>query len=369
MKKVPGGQQICTREYIEAITHAGFNLAYSTFEPANSLTAKITRRIDRQPYRYFVPKNTAAEVIRLCNQNDTRTVFLNVADLAPIAEDLKQHDPNLEIIMLSHGLGSVDYLHEIRTQNWGSHFTGLRTSQVHFLGQQIVEECRQRRWIDAVICLAPFEAEIERWLGVKRILQISRTVVRDELDWQPLDGQIGFVGRLDHPPNLEGLRLVLQEMTKRNASDIDVRIIGLPGDVGDKLAKQFPFATYLGSLPDEALREEAASWTCSINPLFCYARGASTKLAVMLGWGVPVLTTPEGMRGYSWPGGPPATADTPGAFADAALAIARQPAVREKAHAKTLMALATPYTIDMAAQAISEFMSVKQAEPAHIGKR
>jgi hypothetical protein len=66
-------------------------------------------------------------------------------------------------------------------------------------------------------------------------------------------------------------------------------------------AREFPFVDDLGRLNDVALRQEAATWFVFLHPLFCFARGASTKLATGLAWGLPCITTESGMRGYELP--------------------------------------------------------------------
>jgi len=57
---------------------------------------------------------------------------------------------------------------------------------------------------------------------------------------------------------------------------------------------------YLGGLSDAELTQEAKTWCAFVNPLFCYPRGCSTKLAVPLEWRIPLATTRAGARGYVW---------------------------------------------------------------------
>ena len=315
MASTPGGQQICTREYFEALQGAGVVLNVVNFKPANSFRHKLFRRLDRRPYRYFLPADLADLTIQRAFDTNATHIFLNTVNLAPLAAVLKQRAPELELVMLSHGLESVDYIHTLRTQNWRSDFAGLRPAQTLQLGQQLIEECRQRKHIDAVFCLAEFEAEIERWLGARRVLVVPRIVKPACIDWFPVFGRIGFVGRLDHPPNLEGLVEVLERLASFAGSYLDVRIVGAPGELGYKLANRFSFVTYLGVISDEDLLLEAGTWTCAMNPIFCFARGASTKLAVMAGWGIPLVTTRAGARGYEWHGGGPTICDFPDQFA------------------------------------------------------
>jgi hypothetical protein len=57
------------------------------------------------------------------------------------------------------------------------------------------------------------------------------------------------------------------------------------------------------------------TWAIFLNLVFYYSRGVSTKLAKGLGWGIPVLTTPYGNRGYDIPHDMLASAETPSQMA------------------------------------------------------
>ena len=97
------------------------------------------------------------------------------------------------------------------------------------------------------------------------------------------------------------------------------RLVGGPAAHGHALAARFAQVDYLGPLDEAALMAEAATWSCFVHPLFCYARGCSTKLAVALGWRLPVATTPAGMRGYEWREGNVPCAENPHELAVLAL--------------------------------------------------
>jgi hypothetical protein len=352
----PGGQQICTREYIEALKLAGFELDSVLFESANGFREKLLRRIDRRPYRYFIPDNLADRVSEVARSSKATHIFLNTVNLAPLAPALRERNSNWQIVMLSHGLESVDFVHTLRTMNWRSDFSGLRTAQELLLGRQIVEECRQRLHLDKVMSLAIFEAEIERWLGSRDVLVVPRIVKPHPLQWRPVDGRIGFVGRLDHPPNLEGLLLMLEGLAARDTSRIEVRVAGAPEGHGRELSKRYPFVSYLGVVSDEALLVEAANWTCATNPIFCYARGASTKLAIMAGWGIPLVTTPQGERGYEWSGGGPVVCDTADELVAAVWDIASDPLARARARQQLLGALESPLAPEEIAVRVRTFL-------------
>lgn len=323
MSGAPGGQQQCTAEYLDLARAAALDPKIVVFRNYNTLRAKMMRRLRPGPYRWFVPEDLAGRVVAAAREAESTLILLNVADTAPVAAQIKLHMPDARIILLSHGLASVDYLHEIRARTSGMMFAGLRRADRLMLADQLVEEVRQRAHLDGVVCLAAFEAEIERWLGARAVIDVPRTVFPAPLDWCPVDGRVGFVGRLDHPPNREALEDVLACLAARDLpGEFELRLVGLPGSLGDVLARRHRFVTYLGALGEAELQEEAASWSCFLHPIFCFARGASTKLATGAGWGLPVVTTQSGIRGYEWSSGGVRLSRDPDEFASMTLQLA-----------------------------------------------
>jgi len=67
---------------------------------------------------------------------------------------------------------------------------------------------------------------------------------------------------------------------------------------------------YLGPLDGGEMEKEAASWCAFLHPMFCFARGCSTKLATGLAWRIPCLSTASGVRGYELPAGGVVMAET-----------------------------------------------------------
>jgi hypothetical protein len=258
-------------------------------------------------------------------------VFLNLAELTPLAGPLKNIRPSLKVAVLSHGAESVDDFHSLRIKAAGTEGRPATIRERLKLSDQLMDEAASRPFIDHVFVLAPFEVEYERWLGAQCATWIPRQVKRRPLDWKPAHGRMGFVGMLDHWPTIEALDRWLPELASRVDGDVRLRLVGGPPKAGEALAARFPFIDFLGGLDDAGLRAEAATWTCYPQPLFCWGRGCSTKLATALSWGIPVATTPQGVRGYCWRTGSVTLADSPAEIAEVSIRLARDEAFRRSA--------------------------------------
>ena len=306
----PGGLQICTQEYLRTLRAAGIDVTVATIAHDRRIATRIRQRLVPEPYPPQWRPSAVSDIVSSALRVNARLVFLNLVNLAPLALALKpQVSADTRVVLLSHGLESVDFLHTIPFDSYSRH-------QQSELGRRLLAERRQRVAIDHVFTLTPWEAEIERWLGARGVTPLPRTVMkRAPLTWTPDASRLGFVGTLDHPPTRDGVEQFLTAFEPLAPSSLHVRVVGGPEASGRALADRFRSVCYLGQLDDRALEAEASTWSAFVHPLFCFARGCSTKLAIALAWSIPVVTTPAGARGYVWREGVLPMADSPGAVA------------------------------------------------------
>jgi hypothetical protein len=239
----------------------------------------------------------------LANEVDPDFIFLNQTSLAAFASKIRKVIPaKCRIIVLSHGLESTDLLHLIRLRPTLPLSGRVRPLSSIALGLEILTEAKLRQDVDLVFALSPFDAAFERWTGAGHVEWLPRSIRSAPLVWSPTGNRLGFVGTLDHAPNLSGLVEVLEKLAMRmdRPERFRVRVVGGPNKIGLWLARRYPFIDYVGLLNDDELAVEAASWNALLHPIFCQPRGASTKLATAIGWQIPIVTTTFGCRGYEW---------------------------------------------------------------------
>jgi glycosyltransferase involved in cell wall biosynthesis len=360
----PGGVQLCTQEYLRTLRAAGFKLRLVPYDADRRPWARLRRFLRPRPYQGILPTGLVERVAGQIGA-DCRYVFLNQVDLGPLAGRLSLLlPPGCRIVLLSHGLESVDYLHVLRSRGQKAPFEGLTGLDLKTLARKLVAETQHRLHIAHVFCLSSNEAEIERWLGAPRVDWLPRTIPACPLDWRPVGGRLGYVGTLNHPPNKEGLVLLLRALESSRAPGQRVRLVGGPPEVAKELSRSFTFVDYLGTLRDAELRLEASTWTCFLHPLFCYARGCSTKLAVALGWQVPVVTTPAGTRGYCWREGVLPMADTPEGMARLVARLEDPEVARDVKQAVEAVARSSPTLKEVAAKVRSALLTPEMRNDA-----
>ncbi len=309
---VPGGVQVCTAEYVALFQAGGFDTRFYPITARRDLPARAAIRLGVDVYGRYDVEAHAAAIAREAASSGAAVIALNQMDIAPLAARLRGLLPGVPIVMLSHGNSSGDFLHESIAAATGP----LARLRSHWrMGALLSRETAYfGRDLDLVLCLSETDEAIARWLGARDVLVVPRTFRSDLLEWRPVSGRIGCVATVDHFPNRAGLERLAMALGGEAIPGLALRLVG-GGAGGAAFERRFPFVEYLGPLHEPALRAEASTWSLFVNPLFWHARGASTKLATAVSWGLPVVTTPQGRRGYRWSDGELPEAAEPAAMA------------------------------------------------------
>jgi glycosyltransferase involved in cell wall biosynthesis len=290
-----GGVQWCTGEFLASIKGARFNPEVLSYKTPREPWIRLFRKILPIPFYGMISWSFKKRISDLIKNKKPKYIFLNNSESASLAPYLRNKGFQGKIIYLSHGVEITDVLNNLRLAP--SCIPSKHQGSV-WLGNLLKWELRIRDALDGVICVAETDLVFEDWLGAKKQLFLPRQILINEFKWNPKRHRVGVVATLNHGPNLHGLQVFGNQL--KNYSKIEVRLVGGPEKDGRQLASQYKGITYLGPISNHELKKEAQSWCAFINPIFCYARGVSTKVATALGWGLPVFTTPMGARGYRW---------------------------------------------------------------------
>lgn len=342
---VAGGVQACTKEYLAVIAAAGIKTDVFPVELDLRLSTRLLKRIVPSAYFRPVAPSYIDDLHRLVRKVAPEFIFLNQVNLAVLAPALKKHiSPRCKIVLLSHGLQSTDLLHLIRLRNRLPLSGRMCPSPLVELGDAVLRENALRFDVDIVCALSEFDVALERWVGATRVDWLPRTVQSAPLSWAPRGDRLGFVGTLDHAPNLEGLVLLLEALKVIDVEAFRIRVVGGPAGTGRWLAGEYKIVDYLGPLDDHDLAAEARSWNAFLHPIFCHARGCSTKLAAAIAWQVPIITTEVGRRGYIWSEGNLIIANDPPDFARQCMSILNS-GVARNAHLDVVKVAETSPTV------------------------
>lgn len=310
--KKEGGVRVCTEEYLTLLREL-YDVELFTVRYNLSFVYRLRVKFGLNVYDDYKPEQYASLLAAIIRRKNVEVVFLNLSNTAPFAAIIKSvFGDKVKVVLCSHGNESGDFLHE--ATRFQENMPGYRTLlSACTLGRILKKEVTFRAHdLDGVLTVSEVEEALEKWLGARQVLMVPRTVAIQFLKRIPVAGRVGFIGDLSHWPNYYGIDEICKALASLPTQDgIDVRLVGAPTSVGEELASTYSFVTYLGYMNNEELQTEAASWTFFLNPVFYYSRGVSTKLAKAFGWGLPVITTTIGCRGYIWTKGSAVIADTP----------------------------------------------------------
>ena len=356
--EITGGVQLCSREFHDIISSiAEIELTDYYVSYTRKLSQRLSIKLGMENYSMYDVKKDAPALLEYIRNNRVNLVFINMASLVRYAGPVKTaFGDQVRIVLLSHGNHSGDFLHLI-TKPLTRPSALKRILQKIRLGMLISTESEYRvRYLDGVVALSETERQIENWFGGRKVVFLPRRLYADFLSYDPIPGRVGFMGRLDHPPNLQGMAILLDQLQKTDHSKIKIRLVGAPESYGRELQQRYPFIEYLGELSDKDLEKEVAGWSLLLNPVWWYSTGASTKLSRAISWGVPIISTTAGMRGYDWRQGALLVADTPEEMAGWMLRIAPDPAqVQHWAGQTRTIAVNGPTPEDLAAKIKSAY--------------
>jgi glycosyltransferase involved in cell wall biosynthesis len=301
---IPGGVQICSNEFLSIIRNAGVDLSIFEVGISQKKTYRLLRKLRLDAYHLYDVDAYEGPLCREIEKQGATYVFINKSELLKFSALIrKKFGTRVQVVIMSHGNETYDLLHEYSGEF--SRITGFtRIRELLRMGLNLYAESYYRiRYVDLVCAMSNEETAVEKWLGSRHVLFLPRLVEERAIQWVPNLHYVGYVGTLNHTPNFIALEKTLTEIEKQKEPTLRFRLVGGPTELGRQLADRYAFVDYLGKLSDAELEEEVQQWAFFLNPIYWYSRGASMKLAKAIGWGLPIVTTQAGRRGYSWKNG------------------------------------------------------------------
>jgi glycosyltransferase involved in cell wall biosynthesis len=355
--KQEGGVRICTEEYLKLIKQI-FEVEIFEVRYYFNLAYRLRVKLGLNIYNDYKTEKYTNQIADLIKKRNVEYVFLNLSNTAPFSKVIKNtFGSRVKVVLCSHGNESGDYLHA---------FTRFKSSQPYYktffssitIGSLLKKESYFRqKLIDAVLTVSPIEESLEKWLGAAHVLMVPRIVTTQFINRNPVLGRVGFIGDLSHAPNYFGIDELCKAIALLPTKElITLRLVGSPAAVGKQLEKNYPFVNYLDYMDNNALQQEVASWTYFLNPVFYYSRGVSTKLAKALGWGLPVISTDIGCRGYEWERGSLVIVESPADMANAVLNLSNNAEAIAKSDKEVKDLIATMPNLDSTSNLLSDFL-------------
>jgi hypothetical protein len=294
-----GGVSYCTQDFI-SLLKTRYEVVLFPVSFNQSFLYRIKSKLGIAVFEDYAPQDVATSLFKTIKENSIKKVFINLSTALSFSKIISEElGSTVKIILCSHGIEGGDMLHNaVRADHPLSWFQQFASS--YKLGGTLKKELEFRtKYIDLVLTVSEIEASIEKWIGAKKVFFVPRIFSKDFISWMPVKGRLGFVGDINHFPNYYGFLQLCEAMAqKEGRSAISIRVVGKESKNLDALLSKYSFIQSLGYLDNEQLRLEAATWVYYLNLVFYYSKGVSTKLAKGMNWGLPVISTEAGNRGY-----------------------------------------------------------------------
>lgn len=315
-KHPEGGVRLCTLDFIKLL-RVKYDVVLFPVEFNRSLMFRLKARFGIDVFEDFKTEDYKDLLVNAIRKDDIQKVFINLTSSTPFAKVIKdEFVDSVKVILCSHGNESGDFLHHSVRFKKLLPWVRQKTSAWR-LGKLLQKELYFRiYYVDLVLTVSEVEHSIEQWLGAKQVIYVPRIFEPDYIEWNPVAGRIGFIGDVSHHPNYYGLLSLCEVISKKHISNpVELRIVGKPCDKLDDLLNKYSFIFHTGYLDKKALEEEVTTWMYFLNPVFYYSKGVSTKLAKGMNWGLPVISTVAGNRGYIFKRGGVITCSNPNEMA------------------------------------------------------
>lgn len=292
-----GGVRLCTDDYV-CLLSCKYDIIFFPVKFDNSFFRKIKSKLGIDVFVDYNPSSYESYLFKIITENNINKVFINLSNAISFSTIIKNRfKDDVKVILCSHGIEGGDFLHNTGRSS-GAFFSKLLSS--YKLGEIFKKDLEYRmKSIDMVLTVSEVEMAIENWLGAKDVFFVPRVFSPRFLDWNPKYGRLGFVADVSHFPNFFGLERFCQAIHNNQISEeIELIVVGKPCANLKSLENKYSFIKATGYLDEDRLEQEASTWMYFLNLVFYYSKGVSTKLQLGLNWGLPVLSTPQGNRGY-----------------------------------------------------------------------
>lgn len=294
-----GGVRLCTLDYIKLLK-TNFKVQIFELNFNTSFFFKIKAKFGIDVFNDYKENDYLEKLVLQIKQNNITKVFINLSSASALSKSIKFFfGDSVKIILCSHGIEAGDFLHHsVRVKNYFSKIKQFTSAWK--LGKILQRELEYRiENFDLILTVSEIELAIEYWIGAKQVFFVPRVFEPNFLNWQPILGRVGFIGDVSHYPNYYGLLQLCKSIEKTDLkNNIQLVIVGKKSNNIEQLTNKYSFINYLGYLDNHELETEASTWMFFLNLVFYYSKGVSTKLAKGMNWGLPIISTIAGNRGY-----------------------------------------------------------------------
>lgn len=245
----------------------------------------------------FVSADFGTALRQLLRQESYDIIQLESLFLAPYLPLIRELQPGARVVMRAHNVE-----HEIWARLATQTGPGPKRWYLSLLARRLARfEIEQLRHYDLLVAISARDLAVFRELGHQGpalVAPIGLPLDHYQPDWAAFDHSLtlAFIGSLDWPPNLEGLRWFFAEVWPRVQAEAPTLVFHLAGRNAPDWLRQLelPGVVFHGEVPDS--RDFLNRHPVMVTPLLA-GSGMRAKIVEAMALGRVVVTTTIGLEG------------------------------------------------------------------------
>jgi glycosyltransferase involved in cell wall biosynthesis len=271
----------------------------------------------------FYSPEKKAKVMKYINDNNINIVCIEFPYMAELIDIPALQGRGVKVVCVAHNVESV-LLQEVYSQ----HAPWLRNLLDIDVRKLVHYEKNVLRQVDLVLAISKLDEEyIRKEMQVPRVAYVPVLLPDRKERWSG-DVQAKYMvfnGSLSFYPNYHGMKWLLEGIHEQLAKDLPEFTIKITGKVPAKIQDEFKKYTnveFTGMLSSAQLTTTLQHAKFAIIPI---VKGSGTKMKILelMAYGIPIITTSQGIQGFDVGNQPLVVADSPGEFYNKMLLLAK----------------------------------------------
>lgn len=262
-------------------------------------------------------------VMKYISQNKIDIVCIEFPYMSELIDIIQLQGRGVKVVCLAHNVESV-LLQEVYSQYpaWLNKILEIDVRKLAHYEESVL------RQVDLVLAISKLDEEyIRDQLLVSRVAYVPVLLpdIADRWSGNVQADYMVFNGSMSFFPNYHGMKWLLESIHDQlatNLSEFTIKITGkIPAHIRDEF-KKYASVEFTGMLSSDELSKTLQNAKFAIIPIV-KGSGIKMKILELMAYGIPIITTTQGVQGFNSADQPLVIADSPGEFYNKMLMLAK----------------------------------------------
>jgi len=253
-------------------------------------------------------------VMNYINHNKINIVCIEYPYMSELIDITRLQALGVKVVYLAHNVESI-LLQELYSQypSWLKNILNIDVRKLENYEKKVLKQ------VDQVLAISKLDEEYMRnQLKISQVAYVP-VLLPDIVDRWKGNVQADYMvfnGSMSFFPNYHGMKWLLEaihDQFAKELSEFKIKITGkIPAQIREEF-KKYPGVEFTGMLSSSELSKTLQNAKFAIIPIL---KGSGTKMKILelMAYGLPIITTSQGVQGFDCADQPLVVADSPGEF-------------------------------------------------------